>query len=321
MHRDIKPANVFLADDDRLVLGDFGLVINPTAADQRLTDTYENVGSRDWMPGWAMGMRMDDVKPNFDVFSLGKVLWSMISGKQFLRLWYHHFPEFDLERLFPENHAMAWAVRVLDKCVVEHERDCSNNATELLAEVDLAIEALTHGAQILGKDRPLRCWICGLGSYTHKVRDDNTLTLACGHCGHMLSFHDPKNTLGAVNNSLPPLAKMAATFAISLSWTSALRRKKSPTQPRHQRFGRRKLSLLRRRTEPGLLGSSLEIPRSCWLRHPLHTRCNHVQSRLGKLVCPSHIPSRAPLHRQAATATIPQRPKLPRLTYSARGLE
>jgi len=33
VHRDITPANVFLADDDRLVLGDFGLVINPTAAD------------------------------------------------------------------------------------------------------------------------------------------------------------------------------------------------------------------------------------------------------------------------------------------------
>jgi len=103
----------------------------------------------------------------------------------------------------------------------------------------------------------------------------------------VMASSQTQGSLGAVNNSLPPLAKMAATFAISLSWTSALRRKKSPTQPRHQRFGRRKLSILRRRTEPGLLGSSLEIPRSCWLRHPLHTRCNHVQSRLGKLVCPS----------------------------------
>ena len=75
VHRDIKPANVFVADDGHLVLGDFGLVIDPSAADARLTDTYENVGSRDWMPGWAMGMRMDEVKPNFDVFSLGKLLW------------------------------------------------------------------------------------------------------------------------------------------------------------------------------------------------------------------------------------------------------
>ena len=43
--------------------------------EDRITETFENVGSRDWMPGWAMGM-LADVKPNFDVFSLGKLLWS-----------------------------------------------------------------------------------------------------------------------------------------------------------------------------------------------------------------------------------------------------
>jgi hypothetical protein len=58
VHRDIKPDNIFVADDGHLVLGDFGLVIEPGAADGRLTDTYENVGSRDWMPGWAMGLRI-----------------------------------------------------------------------------------------------------------------------------------------------------------------------------------------------------------------------------------------------------------------------
>ena len=88
------------------------------------------------MPGWAFGMRMDQVKPNFDVFSLGQVLWSMISGKRFLRLWYHRHPDFDLQGLFPNNLAMGWAARILDKCIVEYERDSLNNASELLTEVD-----------------------------------------------------------------------------------------------------------------------------------------------------------------------------------------
>jgi hypothetical protein len=38
-----------------------------------------NVGSKDWMPDWATGMRIDDVTPAFDVFTLGESLlagWS-----------------------------------------------------------------------------------------------------------------------------------------------------------------------------------------------------------------------------------------------------
>jgi len=101
VHRDIKPANVFLATDGRLVLGDMGLVSFVDEELTRVTETYENVGSRDWMPGWAYGMRLDKVQPSFDVFSLGKLLWSMISGKPILRLWYWNDPDYDLEKMFP----------------------------------------------------------------------------------------------------------------------------------------------------------------------------------------------------------------------------
>ena len=81
VHRDIKPQNIFLDAEDNLILGDFGLVFFTDQQRIRLSDTFENVGSRDWMPGWALSMRLEDIKPSFDVFSLGKVLWSMVSGK------------------------------------------------------------------------------------------------------------------------------------------------------------------------------------------------------------------------------------------------
>ncbi|HJZ73417.1 MAG TPA: protein kinase [Vicinamibacterales bacterium] len=99
VHRDIKPVNVFIGDDGRLVLGDCGLAIKLDAAD-RITDTYENVGSWAWMPGWALGMRVDDVKPNFDVYSLGKLLWAMLAGKPRLRLWYSTLKKMTSERCF-----------------------------------------------------------------------------------------------------------------------------------------------------------------------------------------------------------------------------
>jgi serine/threonine protein kinase len=121
VHRDIKPGNVFMGGDGRLVLGDCGLAIKVDNED-RLTDTYENAGSRDWMPGWAMGMRLQDVRPTFDIFALGKLMWAMVSGKAKMRLWYHDEPEFDLRVLFPNSPDVVWVTRILERTVVQHEQ-------------------------------------------------------------------------------------------------------------------------------------------------------------------------------------------------------
>ena len=80
VHRDIKPENIFVDESEQLVLGDFGLVFFMDRDRTRLSDAYENVGSTDWMPGWATRMRIEEIKPSFDVFSLGKTIWSMVLG-------------------------------------------------------------------------------------------------------------------------------------------------------------------------------------------------------------------------------------------------
>jgi serine/threonine protein kinase len=212
VHRDIKPENIFVSPTRGLVLGDFGLIFFADAERSRLSDTYENVGSRDWMPGWAMGMRVEEIRPTFDVFCLGKLLWSMVSGKPKLRLWYIHEDDFELEKMFPEDPDIRWARIILDKCVVEKESNCLPNAGELLIEIDRVLAALRRRGQVISDDVPRVCRVCGLGRYK---KPENRMVLsglgtinyqetlfkmyACDRCGHTELFclpdrQSPPNT-------------------------------------------------------------------------------------------------------------------------------
>lgn len=205
VHRDIKPENIFVDKRDQLVLGDFGLVFFEDPGHTRISGTLENVGSTDWMPPWATRMRIEDINPSFDVFSLGKTIWAMVSGKPFLRLWYHREEEFDLEKMFPDKPEMALLNGLLDKCIVQYEKDCRKNADLLLKEIDSLLNALRLGADLMSdSERP--CRVCGLGKYQLEVnssqRDYTNIgnyglkpsggrtfkIFVCDNCGHVQLF-------------------------------------------------------------------------------------------------------------------------------------
>ena len=119
IHRDIKPENIFINSNNEFVLGDFGLVFFNDNKHTRISNTFSNVGSRDWMPGWAMSKRIEDVNPSFDVFALGKIIWTIISGIPVLPLWYFKEKEHNLEVLFPNKREMKLVNLLLNKCIVE----------------------------------------------------------------------------------------------------------------------------------------------------------------------------------------------------------
>jgi hypothetical protein len=222
VHRDIKPENIFLLQD-RLVLGDLGLVYFIDDERSRISSKFENVGSRDWMPGWAMGMRIDEIQPSFDVFSLGKLLWSMISGQPKLQLWYHHKARFELENMFPKDPEIRWAKSILDRCIVEEEKDCLRDANELLQVLDTVLAAVGRHAQVVSEGIPRTCSVCGLSDYSEVAnglegirgsRGEVFRIFFCPHCGHADFFYTHARVrpawtkVGALPTSIPkPMPK------------------------------------------------------------------------------------------------------------------
>jgi serine/threonine protein kinase len=198
VHRDIKPDNVFVDDNDHLVLGDCGLAFKMEQA-ERLTETFENVGTRDYQPGWSYGMRLQDVKPTFDVFSLGKLLWAMVSGRPRFPLWYLDQEAHDLRTHCPDPQ-VRFVHRLLTGSVVQWEKDLRfQNAAELLEAVEETIAAISAGAQVPTQKRAMRCRFCGLGEYAKRDNFDVSGNMTnglkfkwehyvCGNCGHLESF-------------------------------------------------------------------------------------------------------------------------------------
>jgi serine/threonine protein kinase len=219
IHRDIKPPNIFIAHDGRLVLGDFGIVFVEGGRNKRVTESFERVGTRDWMPPWAhTGMRVDDVRPSFDVYCLGKVLWSMLSGRAMLPFWWYDREPHDLTKMFPNTAAMKLInEEILSKCIVEHENECLRDAGALLKGVQGVLDAITVDGQQVGPN--MRCMLCGRGAYKlqyPKEKTDRMLSVspvpapnfgtnvhtmlevgnyltvrvyACNHCGNIALFH------------------------------------------------------------------------------------------------------------------------------------
>ena len=80
IHRDLKPANVLLDGNDQPKVTDFGLA-KKVEGDSGLTATGQILGTPGYMPPEQASGKIDEVTETADVYSLGAILYSLLTGR------------------------------------------------------------------------------------------------------------------------------------------------------------------------------------------------------------------------------------------------
>ncbi|MGF1581305.1 MAG: serine/threonine protein kinase [Gemmataceae bacterium] len=85
VHRDLKPGNILLTADETPKVTDFGLAKRLTALDEEhstnITQTGEVLGTPSYMAPEQAAALHGEIGPATDVYSLGAVLYKMLTGK------------------------------------------------------------------------------------------------------------------------------------------------------------------------------------------------------------------------------------------------
>jgi serine/threonine protein kinase len=228
IHRDLKPENILVRQDGEPVVADFGICfVSPEG--ERVTLVDEIVGARNYTAPEMEAGRVEDVHPAVDVYSLGKILYWLVSGRDLPRERHRDKP-FDLTS--SRDPEMFHVYTVLDGAIREDASERFQNAYYLAEAVKECLMKVEEGARPLTMKAKQLCVFCKIGQYHLKyspsmqresdvpgisdrglaeraLRDlgywpgsQQVVILICDNCGHVQTFRpDLSNNRQAWNES------------------------------------------------------------------------------------------------------------------------
>lgn len=207
IHRDIKPDNIFLrGDKGPAVIGDFGICYVEENG-SRLTILDEAVGPALFIAPELEDGRLDNISNKCDIYSLGKLLYWLLSGGKIFSREKHRDPVWDLkgnnnDKLTGWNNIyMEHVNRLLDLMIIGNpeQRRTAENILILSRQTKRLVE---KEFTPISKEIRQPCKYCGQGFYVLKAKDDIDVRnfgfsiigapdwriLVCNACGHVQSF-------------------------------------------------------------------------------------------------------------------------------------
>lgn len=187
LHRDLKPQNIFIRKDGSIVVGDFGLCIDLNDAQERATQTAEAVGADRYIAPEVAKGRVAEPQATSDLYSLGKVLYFILSGKTLI--WEEYAEGEDDLRTQDTSSNMHFIYEIFDKTITKRSEDRYPSATALLKSLDSVIERVQLRAHILSTSVRQQCMFCVVGEYSaHRVAATNAFMYVCSNCGNVQHF-------------------------------------------------------------------------------------------------------------------------------------
>lgn len=159
IHRDLKPMNILIDEKDNPRIIDFGLCYLDDQ--ERNTLSQEQVGSRFYIaPESEMG-KSDKIGPHTDVYSLGKILYAMVSGGMIFPRERQKEEEFNLKEIVIDKR-IKFITEIINGCVKEKIEERFDNVDVLKSVVKRNIDLLEKGFFPIDYENEL-CRFCGRG--------------------------------------------------------------------------------------------------------------------------------------------------------------